>query len=114
MYITFAKTSSSHPHAKAVCVVVASYLVPFGQAIAELDHRQPAHLAAPVHDGAVEQTAFLQVANQRRRRFVDFNTAIGRAVLIEPWWSQTWLWQRICTNRTPRSTSRRAIRQRVP
>ena len=40
--------------------------------------------------------------------------AAGSDVRMLPWWSQYWFFVNTWTNRTPRSTSRRAIRQRVP
>ena len=51
------EATTGHPLAETVGVVVAADLVAFGQPLSKLDHRQSAHLAAPVHDCAVEQTA---------------------------------------------------------
>ena len=79
-----------------------------------LDHRQPAHLAAPVDHRRVEQAARCFRSLTRAADGLVASAHAGSAVRIAPWWSQNWLRVKTCTKRTPRSTSRRAIRQRLP
>ena len=53
------EAAAGEPHAEAVGVVIAA------DVLLVLDHRQAAHLAAPVDDGRVEQPALLEVLDQR-------------------------------------------------
>src|SRR6185437_10781850 len=100
------EAAAGQPEREAVAVVVA--------AVGPLRDRQAAELAGPEHDR--------RVSNPRRFRSVT-NAALGRSVRAHSplsvsafllWVSQGWPLRKSWTNRTPRSTSRRASRQRVP
>ena len=61
------EAAAGYPLAEAVGIMVAA---PLGLAGVVLEHRQTAHLAAPVDDGAVEETALFEVGDQRGARAV--------------------------------------------
>ena len=99
--------AAGHPDREAVGMVVA--------AVAALRAGRAAELGGPDHDRLVEQPALLQVLEQPGDRPVDLGAAGRRgsacrslcasqspAPPLQPW--------KICTKRTPRSTSRRAAR----
>ena len=88
---------------KRVGVVVAAV-------VAALHHRRAAELAAPDDQRVVEQAALLQVLDQRGAGLVGRRCSSSSGPSTRsPCWSQaSW---KSCTNRTPRSTSRRASRQ---
>src|SRR5262249_12110649 len=61
------EAAAGEPHAEAVGVVVAADAGPAGVV---LDDRQPAHLAAPVYHGALQQAALLEILDQGGTGFI--------------------------------------------
>ena len=100
--------SAGQPHAEPIGIVIAA------DVLLVFDDRQSPHLAAPMDERGVQQAALLEIlhegsrglvgpATDGRQRLLDAAVMVPRLIAVCSW-----------TNRTPRSTSRRAIRQRVP
>ena len=103
------EAAAGEPHAEAVGVVVAADVLLVLDRPAAGPSRRPRGRASCRAGRA---------ASGRVTRAAEGWSALrhgaGSAVTMPPWWSQCWLPVKTCTKRTPRSTSRRAIRQRVP
>src|SRR5262249_55355425 len=68
MDIASLKTAASQPHGETEGVVVAPAF--FASSVV-LQHRQAAHLAAPVHDGCIEQTERFEILDKSSRGLID-------------------------------------------
>src|ERR1700752_795368 len=69
-------TAACHPHAEAVRPVITA-----GCFRGAFRHRQATELSAPDDESRVEQTALLQVAEQRGDRLVGFAASVVQAAL---------------------------------
>ncbi len=102
-------SSASQPHAERKRMVIASFIARLAGS-SHLHHRRPPKFSTPDHECIFEQPALLQIAKKRRGWLIRCVAVFSSALYLTPeWWSQlaciTW------TNRTPRSTIRRASRQ---
>ena len=69
------KSTASHPHRESEGVVVST--------ISPLRERRPAELTAEQHDRLIQQSACLEVGEERRDRLVD-HLAVAGQLLLEP------------------------------
>ena len=70
-----AHATACHPHGEPIGVVVASQW-----AFSLLDGRRSTEFSSPDHQGIIEQSAVLQVGDQRRAGLVGFPAALGKVV----------------------------------
>ena len=100
-------SATRHPHCEGIDMMIAA------KAFARFSHRRAPELTPPYHQRVLQQPTRLEVQHKCRRRLINFFAdSIQRCFQIRAFASVMIPVRMIeCTNLTPRSTSRRAIRQ---